>query len=48
MIHLDHYSWEFMTADYDIGFGVYHKPGEMKSKKVHAGDMTEVVSECTV
>ena len=37
-----------MTADYDIGFGVYHKPVEMKNKKVHAGDMTEVVSECTV
>ena len=37
-----------MTTDYDIGFGVYHKPVEMKSKKVHAGDMAVVVSECTI
>ena len=38
-------SWEFVTTDYDIGFGVYHKPIEMRSKKVHAGHMAEVVSE---
>ena len=37
-------SWEFMTTDYDVGFGVYHKSAEMKSKKVHAGDMAVVVS----
>ena len=41
-------SWEFLTTDFDVGFGVYHKPVEMKNKKVHAGDMTEVVSEVVI
>ena len=33
-----------MTTDYDIGFGLYHKPGEMRNRRVHAGDMAVVVS----
>ena len=37
-----------MTTGYDIGFGVYHKPVEMKSKKVNAGDMAVVVSDTAI
>ena len=36
-----------MTTDYDIGFGVYHKPREMQNRKVHIGDMAVVVREYT-
>ena len=37
-------SWEFVTDDYDIGFGIFLKPTEKKAVKVHAGEMTAVVS----
>ena len=33
-----------MTTDYDIGFGLYYKPGEMKDKELNVGDMAVVVS----
>ena len=48
MVVYDHYQslyfrYEFITKDYDIGFGIYHKP--LKSKACqNAGSMTPKVS----
>ena len=36
--------WEYISVDYDIGFGIYYKPDTTDDKRVHASDMHPVVN----